>query len=101
MRVPDQCRAEVQHFARDFRAVTHAWVAQGHHTADEVEAWRAVIRQDMETEAGVDPAIDNRPREVRIRAWCKTFRAAMERLGGGNAGNGGEAGGGKGRVDAG
>lgn len=93
MRVPDQCRAEVERFARDFRAVTQAWVAQGHHTAEEVDAWRAVIRRDMETEAGVDPAIDNRPREVRIRAWCKTFRAARARLGDdGNAGNGGEAG---------
>lgn len=74
MKVPVHCIQAVERFALDFRQVTRAWVAAGHHTDEEVAEWRAVIRRDMETDAGANPSIDDRPREVRIRAWCKTFR---------------------------
>lgn len=80
MRVPPHLDADVQRFVQDFRAVARAWVAQGWHTEQEVAEWRAVIRADMESDSGVNPQLDGRPRDVRIRAWCATFRALAAKL---------------------
>lgn len=74
VRVPPELQGVVKDFVRDFGVVTARWIAQGHHTAEEVAEWRRVISADMSSEAGVDPAIDGRPRDERVRAWCKTFR---------------------------
>lgn len=78
--MPPHLDADVRRFVQDFRAVCRAWVAQGWHTADEVAAWREVIRADMESDSGVNPLIDSRPRDVRILAWCKTFGALAAKL---------------------
>lgn len=78
--MPDHLVDDVRCFAVDFQAVTRAWVAQGWHTRDEVAEWRAVIRADMESVRGVDPQIDSRPRDDRIRAWCRTFGALAAKL---------------------
>ncbi len=74
MRVPEEVAVEVRQFAADFGAVTARWVKKGWHTDAEVEEWRAVIREDMQTAKGANSAIDPRPQVVRIKAWCKTFR---------------------------
>lgn len=95
--MPLHCIQAVEQFAVDFRRVTQAWVAAGHHTDEEVREWRAVIRHDMETDAGANPAIDDRPREVRIRAWCRTFRdLAKTECGVSDARNSGKASSGEG-----
>lgn len=74
MSVPQEVAMEARQFAADFARVTARWVEEGWHTAAEVEAWRAVIREDMQTAKGANPAIDPRPQVERIRAWCRTFR---------------------------
>lgn len=74
IRVPAEVSDEVRQFAADFRQVSVRWVEEGWHTAAEVEEWRAVIREDMQTANGANPAIDPRPQVERIRAWCRTFR---------------------------
>jgi hypothetical protein len=71
----------VRDFVRDFGAVTARWIAQGHHSAAEVAEWRRVISADMSSEVGVDAAIDGRPRDERVRAWCRTFRQLAKKLG--------------------
>lgn len=65
---------EARQFATDFGQVTARWVEEGWHTAAEVDQWRAMIREDMQTANGANPAIDPRPQVERIRAWCRTFR---------------------------
>ena len=72
--VPPHLAREGRQFAADFAAVTAAWVQGGWHSAAEVSEWREVIRADMSNELSVNLAIDPRPRDERVRAWCRTFR---------------------------
>lgn len=74
IRVPVDVVVEVRQFATDFGQVTARWVEEGWHTAAEVELWREVIREDMQTAKGANPAIDPRSQVERIKAWCRTFR---------------------------
>jgi hypothetical protein len=71
--IPAHLARDARRFAADFDAVTRAWIVSGAEGVVVVEYWRAVIRLDMAADEGVDPAIDPRPREERIEAWCKTF----------------------------
>lgn len=74
VQVPAHLADLVRCFAADFGRVTAEWVRDGWHTPAEVDEWRDVIRKDMQNEFSVNPVIDPRTREERIRAWCKTFR---------------------------
>ena len=74
MIVPEDLKADVLQFVQDFDLVTKRWVRDGWHTAAEVAEWRLVIRRDMGTVCGADPAIDHRPQDERIKAWCRLFR---------------------------
>lgn len=78
--IPAHLANDVRRFARDFDLVTRVWIEAGLHTAEEVEAWRITIRADMASEEGADPAIDPRPREERILAWCATFRDLADKM---------------------
>ena len=80
VQVPAHLADLVRRFAADFGHVTDAWVRGGWHSAAEVAEWREVIRVDMSSECGVCVAIDPRPRDERVRAWCKTFRELAVRL---------------------
>ena len=79
--VPPHLAREVRQFAADFAAVTAAWVRDGWHSAAEVAEWREVIRADMSNELSVNFAIDPRPRDERVRAWCGTFRELAVKMG--------------------
>lgn len=81
LQVPPHLVEPVRRFADDFARVTAAWVRAGWHGADEVATWREVIRRDMASEQGADPAVDPRPREERITAWCRTFAGIARREG--------------------
>lgn len=45
MRYPAALREDVMRFRADFGAVTGQWIAEGWHTAEEVEQWRVEIRK--------------------------------------------------------
>lgn len=79
--VPPHLAREVRQFAADFAAVTAAWVQGGWHSTAEVAEWREVIRADMSNELSVCFAIDPRPRDERVRAWCRTFRELAIKMG--------------------
>jgi hypothetical protein len=72
--VPIEWRDAINQAGRDFDLVTDKWVREGWHTRKEVEEWRGVIARDMQNEISADSAIDPRPRNERIGAWCKTWR---------------------------
>lgn len=78
--IPIYLAADVERMALDFKRVTDAWVRDGWHSADEVAGWRDVIRRDMQNELSVDPSIDGRSRDERIRAWCGTWRDLARKL---------------------
>lgn len=80
MQVPRELSAAVRQFVQDFERVTNRWVREGWHQPAEVEGWRAVIREDMQSAKGANSAIDSRPQADRIRAWCGTFRELAVKL---------------------
>lgn len=49
LQVPAVLGPMVRQFAADFSAVTGRWVAEGWHSADEVEGWRQEIRKIMQS----------------------------------------------------
>lgn len=79
MKIPAHLADQVKQFAADYAAVTALWVRAGQHTQAEVETWRLVIRADMQDALGVNPALDGRSREERIKAWCATFREIAQK----------------------
>lgn len=49
LQVPAVLGPMVRQFAADFSAVTGRWVAEGWHSAGEVEVWRQEIRKIMQS----------------------------------------------------
>ena len=80
LRVPAAFSGLVRQFVADFERVTSVWVAQGWHTADEVQGWKELIKLDMQGEISVNPAIDPRGQGERIEAWCRTFRGLARQI---------------------
>ena len=78
--VPVELEGLVPEFLGYVNRVTAAWVAQGWHTAEEVEGWKDVIAADVSRAESVDPAIDPRGQVERFRAWFRTFRDLARRL---------------------
>lgn len=63
VRVSADLAPMVRQFAADFAAVTERWVADGWHSADEVEQWRVEIRKIVDGGAVRD-----------VLDVCKTWR---------------------------
>lgn len=49
LKVPPELAPLVRKFAADFDAVTARWMAEGWHTADEVEVWRVEARKIIQS----------------------------------------------------
>ncbi len=81
MQIPAVYSAAVRQFVEDFGQVTALWVRNGIHSGAEVAEWKEIIKSDMQSENGVNPAIDPRSRGERIDAWCKTWRELAIKLG--------------------
>lgn len=63
LQIPAEFSREVRQFVIDFERVTGVWVAQGWHSAEEVEGWRVEIRKIFDGGAARD-----------VLDVCKTWR---------------------------